>query len=138
MKFLMSIVIIGIMALFNFNNQEQVEKTVTNSESKDLEAFIGYPNTDQLVVYEDNYENIGKVGKYTLYVDHSQDFFAQALEKIYEDENNIYYFRELKSHIYLLKHQNEKLGIKEALQRDKITIDQLVDVLEDEIYVVKK
>ena len=83
------------------------------------------------------YMSLGKVNGYDLLIDPTPQFFAQALEKIYEDENHIYFLREIKSHIYVLRRDNVCVGLKEGLENQIISINNLLKVL-PEVIIEKK
>ncbi|MDF2699041.1 MAG: hypothetical protein K0Q49_597 [Haloplasmataceae bacterium] len=86
-------------------------------------GFIIY-NNNKLELQE-NYNILGKIGHYTLYK-YETDYCATALDVIYEDEQNVYYFTCIKSENYFLKNVRETINIKDALQTKLIHINDLI------------
>ncbi len=119
MKKIIIAMVLGTMVFFSYHR-------ISNALEFDMNRVI-----------ETKYKAIGKVGEYTLYKDTSVQFFAEALEPIYEDEKHIYYLPVISSHIYQLCGDDETIGLKEALQENKISIDHLKNAL-PQILVIEK
>jgi hypothetical protein len=87
-------------------------------------------------IIDSKYKLIGYIDGYKIYQDMSVQYFAQALEFIYEDMNYKYYLTDMRSHIYLFVSREETLDLKAAINSNKVNIEDLAGLLP--IYKAKK
>ena len=72
------------------------------------------------------YEKVGRINEWILY--YKNETCATAEEEIYQDESYTYYLGCISSDQYLVKSGFQEVLLKEALEQELITIEDLVEL----------